>query len=225
MLIDIDGTICDAQERKFQAYHRCIGFLNSELKKHLPGPITMDLFWKITRAQFAVFPGNAKNDIDIRFSMLLAFLELEKKDYLALLPPLHDIYWEELGRTTLFPGTQELFRYILERGFYYHFFTDTSLEEALFKLECFPPEAFPGEPKVIITDSRPSPDPRVLSIGMDKVPETYRLLKEQAGAVLMIGDSEYFDIRPAKEAGLATLKICKADLATLLGQLRKLKLP
>ena len=220
VLIDIDGTICDAQERKRIAYEQCLDYLK-ECFPRLEVQIKTELLNKITTIQFSVFRLNNKNDLNIRFKMLLTFLGVEKKVIHKHLPELNNIYWRNLEEMKVFPKITGLLDIIIENGHLYYLFTDSSTTEAGFKLDRFPPGFLPGNPNVFVTD-KDSSDPRIIPLGMEKEARTYQYLREEYGAVAMVGDSPDFDIIPARGGGLEAFDINKISVEDLKVQISKL---
>ncbi|MCK4615125.1 MAG: HAD family hydrolase [Thermoplasmata archaeon] len=220
VLIDIDGTICDGQERKYAAFRECVGLLNRRFHHHLKSPITMDVFWGITRAQFSVYTGSKKNDLNTRFRMLLSLAGMDEKEIEDILPELDKIYWQNLSKTSFYPGANDVISCIKEQGFDVYYFTDSSVREAVFKLSLFPDELSPRTSKIIVTSSGNSmetrPDKQIISIGQEKTGKAYQYLKENYGAVAMIGDSPEFDIIPAKKAGLAAFEVRDGNIEGIL---------
>ncbi len=221
VLIDIDGTICDAQKKKFDAYVSCLEFINEHFREELSEPMDIDFLWNIARAQFAVFSGNLKNDNDIRFSLALGFCGITRRNIAPVLPELDRCYWEGLEGFQVYPGAGELFDYLLLKGYDYHLFSDTSAKEAEFKIQRFPKGFLPGDPRIIVTDHSYNEDERILALGMDKVAETYRFLKENWKMVAMVGDSDFFDIIPAQEAGLLAFKVKDGNIGATLENVKK----
>ena len=205
VIFDIDGTICDAQHRKVKAYSQCLEYLRDSFP-NLKEEISHELFNKITNVQFSIFRLNEKNDVNIRFTMLLSFLEVKIENINAHLPELNRIYWENLGELKFFPKMRDLFELITRHGSIYYLFTDSSTEEAEFKLKRFPSDYFPENPRVFVTDNN-SRNTRITPLGMEKNADAYRFLKDEYDAFIMIGDSPDFDIIPAREAGLEALDV------------------
>ncbi len=217
VLIDIDGTICDAQERKIIAYEQCLEYL----KKCFPQfevQINRELLNKITNVQFSVFRMNDKNDLNIRFRMLLSFLGVEERLIENHLPELNNIYWKSLEEMKVFPKITDLLNTIIGNEHIYYLFTDSSATEAGFKLDRFPDDFLPGNPHVFVTD-KISSNPRIIPLGMEKEARTYQYLREEYGAVAMVGDSLDFDIIPARVGGLEAFDINKISIEDLKEQI------
>jgi len=219
ILMDIDGTICDGQDRKCAAFRECLDQLNIRFAGRLKEPLTMELFWGIVRAQFSVFTGSEKNDLDIRFRMLLSFACMDEKEIESILPELNEIYWKNLSRTCFYPRAKDVINAIKEQGFGVYFFTDSSVEEARFKLNLFPDEFSPGTSKIMITSCEETTDKRIIPIGLEKTGKAYQYLKDEYGAVAMIGDSMDFDIIPARRAGLAAFEVKDGNIESTLDRL------
>jgi len=216
VLIDIDGTILNTQEKKHEAYQEIIEVIRKTFSFN---NFNMDLFWSIVRIQFELFSDYRKNDMIIRLKMIRAFLDLPIDEFDLLLPHLIELYWNKISEGHEIPIAKNFLKELSNNNIIFYLFSDSSIEETQFKMKLFSKGFFPNEPTIFLTDHRESPNSKIITLGKNKIKETYQFLKDNYNARIMIGDSELFDILPAKQAGLEAFNIQDENFDNLLDKI------
>ena len=212
IILDVDGTLLDTQEKKTEAYEEIIKRIN----EHFPNKnIDMNLFWSIVRIQFELFSDFRKNDLEIRLRMIKAFRDFNSMKFNELLPHLVEIYWEKLLEGKEYPKAREFIEKIANNKIEYYLFSDCSIEEMEFKIKLFSNSFFPKFPTIFISDHRKSSNSNIICLGRNKTPETFDFLKKEYQTKIMVGDSELFDIIPAKKAGLVTFHVRNGEFGNI----------
>ncbi|MHA1185783.1 MAG: HAD family hydrolase, partial [Candidatus Heimdallarchaeota archaeon] len=183
IIFDVDGTLLNTQEKKSIAYEKIIEYLNSNFNKH----ITIEKFWSIVRIQFEIYSDYRKNDLEIRLRILRAFYDLDKKEFNEILPNLLSIYWNSLKNGTIYPQIKDIIKKIRKENITFYLFSDCSIDEMEFKLNLFPNNFLPDKIIAFVTDHRKSKHKNIISLGKNKIPETYRFLLKNYQTKIMIG--------------------------------------
>lgn len=221
VLVDIDGTIIDSQKRKDQFYSIVINELNKSLGDNFS--FSLPELLKKRDLLFHFYPDGRRNDPKLLLEEFLHPYKINKDELKNIITHLLNLYWLNLKKSKPFKEASRFLYEIMRNGFRYILYSDGTSEETDFKLNLLPDSFLPKPYLAIVSDSRKCSNENIIPLGRNKNVETYRFLKKTYNVIAMVGDSENFDILPAKQAGLYCFNVIKMNLKEILFKLLTIK--